>query len=33
MIDGELFSSIFFMALIGIIAFVALSQILLDKPE
>jgi hypothetical protein len=33
MIDGELFPTVFFMAVIGLIVFVALSQILLDKPE
>jgi hypothetical protein len=33
MIDGELFPTMFFMAVIGLIVFVALSQILLDKPE
>jgi hypothetical protein len=33
MIDGELFPTVFFMAVIGLIVFVAVSQILLDKPE
>jgi hypothetical protein len=33
MTDGELFPSIFFAAIIALIVFIALSQILLDRAE